>query len=326
MPSPKAQYAKRGKGLRLSLATFKGAVMTRFNPVKSANRSFAVSTSTVVALLLWGGMSYADIISGGAQVRGGAGTAWSSDLGLDHRYPISLDDTRDNTSPIGPGSTTMSHPFGHYLSGESVYNSSYYVSPGFLGASQRIDIAPAGDVAGMVHRVHMESKVPQVGVYGLGAQSAVDTNFFFGGGTPHLLTTVYYAFNWNITTGIVGPGVNSVYMEYAINVGGIGVQGTVQPQNLSGTVNGSFTLLACGSGSNSFSGSGCNTSRFYFGTLNTSGSSNLGGTSTMDVAFAFSEAPITLVPEPAACAMLLAGLGLLGFAARRRKQKEAALA
>jgi hypothetical protein len=32
------------------------------------------------------------------------------------------------------------------------------------------------------------------------------------------------------------------------------------------------------------------------------------------------------VPEPETYAMLLAGLGLLGFAARRRKQKEAALA
>jgi hypothetical protein len=30
------------------------------------------------------------------------------------------------------------------------------------------------------------------------------------------------------------------------------------------------------------------------------------------------------IPEPETYAMLLAGLGLLGFAARRRKQKEAA--
>jgi len=35
---------------------------------------------------------------------------------------------------------------------------------------------------------------------------------------------------------------------------------------------------------------------------------------------------VSPVPEPETYAMLLAGLGLLGFAARRRKQKEAALA
>jgi len=41
----------------------------------------------------------------------------------------------------------------------------------------------------------------------------------------------------------------------------------------------------------------------------------------------FSLAPVTdAIPEPETYAMLLAGLGLLGFAARRRKQKEAALA
>jgi hypothetical protein len=37
-------------------------------------------------------------------------------------------------------------------------------------------------------------------------------------------------------------------------------------------------------------------------------------------------APINPVPEPETYAMLIAGLGLLGFAARRRKQKEAAAA
>ena len=36
--------------------------------------------------------------------------------------------------------------------------------------------------------------------------------------------------------------------------------------------------------------------------------------------------PVGVVPEPETYAMLLAGLGLLGFAARRRKQKEAAAA
>jgi hypothetical protein len=35
---------------------------------------------------------------------------------------------------------------------------------------------------------------------------------------------------------------------------------------------------------------------------------------------------LTAVPEPETYAMLLAGLGLMGFVARRRKQKEVAAA
>lgn len=55
------------------------------------------------------------------------------------------------------------------------------------------------------------------------------------------------------------------------------------------------------------------------------------GTVTLDrIAFTadytFSSSPVSPIPEPETYAMLLAGLGLLGFAARRRKQKEAALA
>lgn len=282
--------------------------------------SLFLRTATALSVALAFSSAHAGINSHGAQVRGGSGTDWSSDLGPDYRYPIALDDPQDNTSPIGPGSTTMSHPWNYFVSGESIYNSSYYSSPGYLGSAQRIDIAPAGDVEGAVHHVHMESTVPPVGGYGLGAHSSVSTNFFFDGGTAGSTTTVYYAFDWRTTTTLVGSNVS---MGYGIFVGGIWVIGG-QPENNSGTVFGSFNLGNCG-GSTSFTGWGCNTSLFSLSAFNPAGSSNPGGYATLDVSFTFSAAPITEVPampvpEPETYAMMLAGLGLLALVSRRRKR------
>jgi hypothetical protein len=274
---------------------------------------------TVVMLLLWGGVSHAGITNDGAQLSGASGTIWSSDVGPEYNFP--LDPAASST---GTGSTTMAHPPSYYVNGESVFNNSYYSSPAYLGISQRIDLAPAGNIEGVVEHVHMEATIPQVGYYGLGADSSLDSRFFFEGGTPGFLTTVYYAFQWTTTSNVVGPGALMDFAVYGDGIPGI-QQNNVAPQNLSGTFYGSILLGDCAVGL-SFSGSGCAFTRFSFAAMNPSGSSSGGGTSMFDVSFTFSANPITTIPnaaipEPEAYAMMLAGLGLLGFLARRRRQQ-----
>jgi hypothetical protein len=291
----------------------------------SMSRTIAASKIALAILFFGTGQSHADITNAGAQLWGGSGTIWSSDLGLEYNYAL---DPSASTN-FGTGSTTMTHPPSDFVNGESVFNNSYFLSPSFLGSSQRIEIAPAGSIEGVVQHVHMEATVPGVGYYGLGASSTLNTRFFFEGGTPGTLTTVYYAFQWNITSDVVGAGALMDYAIYGDGIPGV-LQNNLQPQNLSGTFSGSFLLGDCGVGL-SFTGSGCNFTRFSFGAMNPSGSSSLGGTTMFDVAFAFSAAPIdtmpiAAVPEPETYAMLLAGLGLLVFAERRRKLKEVAFA
>jgi hypothetical protein len=282
-----------------------------------SNIPAAVPRIATVMLFLCGATAQAGIINDGAQLRGASGTIWSIDLGVEYNYPLD-----PAASSVGTGSTTMTHTPSDYVSGESIFNNSYFLAPSFLGSSQRIDLAPAGDVEGVVQRLHMESTVPPVGYYGLGAQSSLDARFHFEGGTPGFVTTVYYAFQWSATSNVVGPGA---LMDFAIYGDGIpGVQqNNVAPQSLSGTFYGSVLLGDCGVGL-SFSGSGCAFTRFSFGSMNPSGSLSEGGTSMFDVSFTFSAAPITTVPvaaipEPETYAMLLAGLGLMGLVARRRR-------
>lgn len=285
------------------------------------NKSVAASVFAFVALLAWAGYSHAGINSYGAVLRGGSGTDWSSDLGLDYHWPLHLDDPADGASDtIGPGSTNPFKPWNYYFNGESVDSTSYYSSPSYLSSALHVAIAAGGDVEGKVSHIHIDNTVPPVGGYGLGSHSSVNATFAFDGGTPGSPTTVYYAFAWLITTDI--PAVPGASMEYLIDVGSNGtgrVQGGGTPQNLSGSRFGSF-ILGNGGGGTSFNGSGVDTSQFSFAAFNGSGSSNPGGHSTYDVWFAFSAAPITTlpVPEPATYALMLAGLGLVAGVARRK--------
>ena len=67
--------------------------------------------------------------------------------------------------------------------------------------------------------------------------------------------------------------------------------------------------------------------RFYaYADVATFDGGTLSGNKSVMVEFHDWSISVAAIPEPETYSMLLAGLGLLGFAARRRKQKEAALA
>lgn len=108
-------------------------------------------------------------------------------------------------------------------------------------------------------------------------------------------------------------------------------------------VDGNITLLASiGNGGIAVGTSGHSGWQSFSFTLSTTGTHSLGfgvvntGDQVLDAALFLDSGagtcdpacppPVGVVPEPETYAMLLAGLGLLGFAARRRKRKEAAAA
>jgi hypothetical protein len=64
----------------------------------------------------------------------------------------------------------------------------------------------------------------------------------------------------------------------------------------------------------------------WFGVFGNSGPGFLGTSASFQIEFSAYAGPVAAIPEPETYAMLLAGLSLLGIAARRRKQKDAACA
>ncbi len=167
------------------------------------------------------------------------------------------------------------------------------------------------------------------GQFGFGVAAASHSSWFFGidglSTSEAAHTTFYFAATWemtpyeDLTPEFVVNGPTGGYRTLFHEAAGFGdasgsYSGSFRPVDYVGTNMVPFNVYAGAGG--------------YFRVNPHNAASSVDFTYSI----AFSTTPIdasvftTPVPEPETYAMLLAGLGLLGFAARRRKQKDAALA
>ena len=136
--------------------------------------------------------------------------------------------------------------------------------------------------------------------------SSVSAGWIAAGGAGQTLNNTYFLFTGSL---FLNAGANSFVVPHddGLQLDIAGIAGfEVDAPGPTAPVNTPFTVIAPSAGSYNFTMS--------YGEV-------LGPPAVL--AFIVNNVPVGSVPEPESYAMLLAGLGLLGIAARRRKQKSA---
>ncbi len=302
-----------------------------------------LSRSTLAALVLLVAGSFGQTFAQGLPLVGAGpvwpatgtnvGADWSSDFGVD--YLAHPNGTVIGNGSVTPGPWWGSDPWG-YLAPNQSY-SAQVSRPGFLGGdvSGRIgvDLGSYGAIGpSVVHRYSLDFLLDNpAGCCGVGVGGTIDMRYDFDktGYSSSNPATQYWVAEWSVD--IVNPGT-SYFLDFNASFLGLSLLPGSSPAT------GHYEGVMYGSGTLPWNDSFCSfpndCDRAYwrlYGSGGIAGGGMLGVASLdMDVAIAFSGSPIYAIsapiPEPETYAMLLAGLGLLGVAARRRKLKEAATA
>ncbi|MFZ2334854.1 MAG: PEP-CTERM sorting domain-containing protein [Sideroxyarcus sp.] len=274
-----------------------------------------VTGSVAAAILFVASPAWAAASFNGASFNGGLQTIWSSDLGRPYDQPI-----HPATAINNDGTTTPATPTNHMFANESV---TVTLAAKGLSGTETVSAPATGSIEGGIYHYQAVLTTPQVGYYGLGLGSTLGADIYFSGVSSN---TLYYGLRLSETGS--GP-------SHSFHVGGPGVNFNSTASNYSQDFFGSTNLGKWSGGSlqNSFDGSGFVGFSLSANSMNPSGSNLPGATQTFDMWLTFSETPITAmpntsnitspVPEPETNAMMMAGLGLLGFVSRRRSRKAA---
>lgn len=263
----------------------------------------------------------ATVTSSGWLINGGLGTNWSSDLGVDFSQQVHHDPGEPSFTNMG--TTTPVTPYGHEFSNQGVVITLDVNKRGLGGVGGTVSaFSPAaGDIEGKVFHTRIDLHTPPIDQYGMFTSGNIGGPIYFTGIPPGFPTIVYWGFKWDI---VVARGDPTQSLAAGLRPPGVGAINISGMHNDSGVLFGSVCLNR-GDGGCSGTGSGSVNPQFSFELGNGAGSSGLGGAATLDAWITCSSAPITQmplltpVPEPQTYAMLAAGLGLVGFVARRRK-------
>jgi hypothetical protein len=235
-------------------------------------RAFSAAAAALSSLLLAGAAGATTIFADGSSLgaSSGAGTNWSSDLGVDYFHGVFPDSPN-----IGSGATTPLRPQGSLFSKESVTNSvgpvvNFGGSTGVLGATATLDVALGGAgavVDGKVNHVHFDESVPSIGGYGMFVNSTMVADTFFYGGIPQTPTFVYWAYQWAMSTEL--PADSHLTADYLIDIGGNTNGGRIEangvaPGNFGGSAFGVFQLRGGDTGGTINLGYGLESSVFSF--------------------------------------------------------------